>query len=68
MRSTLYTLVSVELMFFAILWAIYAIFRSFGTECFNMVYAYITIIAFMTELLWDHFVQPELTRPEDKKR
>jgi hypothetical protein len=58
----LYNLVSMELMFFAVLWAIYTIFVSWGTECFNMFYAYVTIIAFIIHLIWDNLVKPEITK------
>lgn len=47
-------------MFFSILWAIYTIFISWGTECFNRFYFYVTIIAFIVHLLWGHVVKPEL--------
>ncbi|MBI4980784.1 hypothetical protein HZC30_04485 [Candidatus Woesearchaeota archaeon] len=58
MDRGLYTIVSAELMLFAVLWAIYTIFTSWGTECFNMFYAYVTIVAFIIQLVWDHFVKP----------
>ena len=57
-----YRLVSVELMIFAIFWAIYTIFSSWGTECFNMFYAYVTIMAFVIQLIWDHLVKPSLVK------
>ncbi len=60
MNTFLYKLVSVELLFFALLWGVYTIFVSWGTECFNMFYAYVTIIAFIIQLTWDHLVKPEL--------
>ena len=58
----LYKLISVELMLFAVLWAIYAIFVSWGTECFNMFHAYVTIIAFLIHLIWAYWVKPEMLR------
>lgn len=60
MERFLYNFVSVELLFFAILWSIYTIFVSWGTSCFDMFYAYITIVAFIVQLVWDHFVKPEM--------
>ncbi|HIG92838.1 TPA: hypothetical protein HA234_01420 [Candidatus Woesearchaeota archaeon] len=62
MEKFFYKLISVELLLFAILWAIFTIFVSWGTVCFDMFYAYVTIIAFMVQLTWDHFVKPEVTK------
>ncbi len=62
MNSFLYRFVSVQLMLFAVLWAIYTIFTSWGTECFNMFYSYVTIVAFMIHLIWYHFVKPEIIK------
>lgn len=62
MDPLFYKIISIELMLFAILWAIYTIFVSWGTQCFNMLYSYITIIAFTTHLVWDHWVKPEVSK------
>jgi hypothetical protein len=49
-------------MLFAVLWAIFTIFVSWGTECFNMFYTYVTIVAFIVHLIWDHLVKPGITK------
>lgn len=58
MRQTIYRFVSVELMLFALFWAVFTIFVSWGTTCFNMFDSYVTIIAFMAQLVWDNLIKP----------
>ena len=53
----IYSLVSSMLMFFAIGWAIFTIFSSFGTACFNVLYSYITIFVFILELVWNNLIK-----------
>lgn len=67
MDTFFYKLVSVELMLFAILWAVYTIFISWGTECFNMFYAYVTIVAFIIHLVWDNLVKPQIINKTKKR-
>lgn len=58
MDKVAYNFISVILLLFAIGWTIFIVLSSWGTECFNMLYTYITLIALVTQLIWDNFIKP----------
>ncbi len=52
-----YRLVSVMLLLTSILWIIYTLISSFGTECFSFFDAYATIIILLLDLIWGNFIK-----------
>jgi len=56
MEEVTFKVVSVYLIMLSILWIIYSIFNSWGTVCFNMSNAYITITVYGIELIWNNII------------
>ena len=57
MKEFIYNIVSVILLLLSIFWTIYAIFSTWGTLCFNMFKAYVTISVLITKIIWDSLVK-----------
>jgi hypothetical protein len=55
-----YNIISVALFLSSLGWTIYTILSSIGTPCFNMFYAYVTIIILYLKLVWDNFIKPSV--------
>jgi len=59
MDPFVHKLVSVSLFLLGLAWVIFTIFSSFGSECFNMLYAYITIFTLLIDSIWNNFIKPQ---------
>ena len=59
MDKYLYKLVSVYLFLIGIAWVLYTIFSSFGTQCFDIFNAYVTIIVLLLDIVWINFIIPK---------
>ena len=57
MNRFTYNFISVILLMASILWVVYLIVSSFGTECFNLFDSYATIIVMLTEIIWSNFIK-----------
>ena len=53
----MYHLVSVILFFGAIVWTIFTIFKSFGTQCFDLFDAYATITILFADMIWNNIIK-----------
>ena len=56
MNKDLFNLVSVILFLVGLFWVVYSIFSTFGTKCFDMVKAYLTIIILLLNVVWNNFI------------
>lgn len=52
-----YNLVSVILLIASILWVVYLVISSWGTECFNLFDSYATIIVMLLQIIWSNFIK-----------
>ena len=57
MERFTYNLVSAILLLASILWVVYLIAASWGTQCFNLFDSYATIIIMLVEIVWSNFIK-----------
>jgi len=57
MRKEAYNAISVYLFLIGLAWVIYTIFAGWGTECFDVTKAYITILVLIIDIIWNNFVR-----------
>jgi len=48
--------ISIGLFWLGIAWVIFTIMSNYGTTCFNMFYAYITILVLLSDMIWSNFI------------